>query len=207
VLYRLNKEVIDSARRRTCPDQLVMGNTILFLFLSEAGRNNMAGSLNEILPDPISEADEKVLLDLLKRKMTVMAEIAVELLHAMEKRFGSKAHEVVREMINRQEFEARQNPGKPETDLRDLCAIVDKTAAGTHKWKKTGNQPNSVGYNFTRCLYAEIFRELGEPELGFIMCARDEPWVKSYNPKLAFKRTKTLMNGDEICDNTYYVET
>jgi len=173
--YRLNKEGTDSARRRAYADQLAMGKTILFLLPSEAGRNNVAGSLNEILPDPISEADEKVLLDLLKRKMTVMADIAVELLHAMEKHFGSKAHEVVREMINHQEFEARQNPGKPETDLRDFCAMVDKTAAGAHKWKKTKDQPNSVGYNFTRCLYAEIFRELGEPELGFIMCARDEP--------------------------------
>jgi hypothetical protein len=167
----------------------------------------MAGSLNEILPDPISEADEKILLDLLKRKITVMADIAVELLHAMEKNFGSRAREVVREIINQQEFEARQNAGKPETDLRDFCAMVDKAAVGTHKWEKTEDQPHSVGYGLTRCMYAEIFRELEEPELGFIMCARDEPWVKSYNPKLAFKRTKTLMNGDEICDNTYYVET
>ncbi|MEI6310085.1 MAG: hypothetical protein WCP58_10645, partial [bacterium] len=33
------------------------------------------------------------------------------------------------------------------------------------------------------------------------------PWVKSYNRKLAFTKTKTLMNGDEFCHNTYYVET
>jgi hypothetical protein len=167
----------------------------------------MAGSLNEMLPDPISDADEQILLDLLKRKMTVMADIAVELLRAMENEFGSKAREVVREMINHQEFEARQGAGKPETDLRDFCAMVDKTAVGTHKWKKTEDQPHSVGYSFTRCMYAEIFRELEEPELGLIMCARDEPWVRSFNPKLAFKRTKALMTGDEICDNTYYVET
>ena len=166
----------------------------------------MDGCLNEVLPDPISAADEKILLDLLKRKMTVMADIAVELLHAMEKEFGPKAREVVREMINHQEFEARQNAGIPETDLGDFCAMVDKAAVGTHKWKKVKDQPHNVGYSFTRCMYAEIFRELEEPELGFIMCARDEPWVKSFNPKLAFKRTKTLMDGDEICDNTYCVE-
>ena len=167
----------------------------------------MAGCLNEILPDPISEADEKILLDLLKRKMTVMADIAVELLHAMEKNFGSRAREVVREIIHQQEFEAHQNAGNPETDLRGFCAMVDKTAVGTHIWKKTEDQSHSIDYRLTRCIYAEIFRELEEPKLGFMMCARDGPWVKSYNPKLAFKRTKTLMNGDEICDNTYYVET
>ena len=167
----------------------------------------MAGNLNEILPDPISEADEQILLDLLKRKMTVMADIAVELLRAMEREFGSRAREVVREMVNHQEFESRQDAGKPETDLRDFCAMVDKAAVGTHKWKKTEDQPQSVGYRFTRCMYAEVFHELEEPELGLIMCARDEPWVRSFNPKLAFKRTRTLMSGDDLCDNMYYVET
>jgi len=85
--------------------------------------------------------------------------------------------------------------------------MVDKTAAGTHKWKKIVNDPMRVSYEFSRCIYAEIFRELEEPELGLVMCARDEPWVKSYNSKLAFRRTKTLMTGDEICDNTYYIES
>jgi hypothetical protein len=54
-------------------------------------------------------------------------------------------------------------------------------------------------------MYAEIFNELGEPDLGYVMCARDEPWVKSFNPKLGFKRTKELMGGSNMCDNTYYV--
>ena len=166
----------------------------------------MAGCLNEILPDPISEADEKILLDLLKRKMTVMADIAVELLHAMEKHFGPQAREVLRELIHQQKFDARPTAGNPETDLRDFCAMVDKAAVGTHQWEKIEDPPCSISYRLTRCMYAEIFRELEEPELGWIMCARDEPWVKSYNPKLVFKRTKTLMNGDELCDNTYFVE-
>ncbi len=166
----------------------------------------MFGSLNEILPDPISKADEQILLDLLKRKMTVMADIAVELLHGMEKRFGPEAREVVREMIKSQEFEARPNPGEPERELLDFCSMADKTAAGTHRWKKTVVNPQTVSYEFNRCMYAEIFRELGEPELGSIICARDEPWVGSYNPKLGFKRTRTLMSGDELCDNTYCVK-
>jgi hypothetical protein len=171
-----------------------------------AGEEAVRGSLNDILADPISGENEKVLLDLLKRKMMVTAEIAVDLLHAMEARFGHEAREVMRSMIQKQEFEPRQEVGDPEADLHEFCAMVDRVTVGTHQWERVIEKPNRVGYHLTRCMYAEIFRELGEPELGYVMCARDEPWIKSFNPKLAFKRTRELMSGHEICDNTYCVE-
>ena len=53
---------------------------------------------------------------------------------------------------------------------------------------------------------AEVYRDLDEPELGFVICAGDEPAIKSCNPRLAFKRTKVLMNGDELCDHVFYVQ-
>jgi hypothetical protein len=42
----------------------------------------MTGSLNEMLPEPISEENEKAVLDLLRRKMAVSLDLAVELLHS-----------------------------------------------------------------------------------------------------------------------------
>jgi hypothetical protein len=56
-------------------------------------------------------------------------------------------------------------------------------------------------------MWAEVYRELDEAELGFVICAGDEPAVKSVNPKLGFKRTQVLMNGDDICDHMFYVES
>ena len=58
----------------------------------------MSGSLNDILPEPISEENENVLLELLKQKIRVAAALSVRLLHAMEERFGPEAHRVVRDM-------------------------------------------------------------------------------------------------------------
>lgn len=166
----------------------------------------MAGCLNDILPDPISEQNEKVLMDLLKRKMSASCGLAVQLLHTMEKRFGPAAREVVREMAENQTYPPRENQGAPEKDLREFCAMIEKVAAGSHRWQKIINKPDRIGYNYTRCLYAEIFRELGEPELGWVICARDESWVKSYNPGIGFKRTQTLMQGHKVCDHFFYVE-
>jgi len=165
----------------------------------------MTGSLNEILPEPISEENEKALLDLLRRKMAVSLDLAVGLLHAMEERFGTEAREVVREMARRQEFPVRPGAGDPKSDLREFCSMVDRAAAGSHRWQRVIDEPGKIGYHYTRCMYAEILRELGEPELGLVICARDEPWVKSYNPGLEFHRTKTLMEGDTVCDHIFCV--
>jgi hypothetical protein len=55
-------------------------------------------------------------------------------------------------------------------------------------------------------MWAEVYRELGEPELGFVICAGDGPAVEAYNPEMGFKRTQVLMNGDPICDHVYYVK-
>jgi len=57
-------------------------------------------------------------------------------------------------------------------------------------------------------MWAEIFRELGEPELGYLLkCAGDGPAVKAYNPALGFERTQVLMEGDPLCDHVFKVES
>lgn len=165
----------------------------------------MQGSLNDILPEPMSPENEAVILDLLRRKMAVSLGLAVDLLHAMEKRFGAEAREVLQEMAREQDFDLNEEMKKPEEDLRDFCAMIDRVAAGSHRWERVIDDPDRIGYCFTRCMYAEILRELEEPELGLVMCARDGPWVKSFNSGLGFHRTKTLMEGNEACDHIFYV--
>ena len=165
----------------------------------------MSGSLNDILPEPISEENEKVLLDMLKRKMKGAAGLGVQLLRAMEERFGPEAREVVHDLAKSHRLTPRPDAGEPEADLREFCASLDEACVGSHQWERVIDEPDRTGYHFTRCMWAEIYRELGEPELGFVICAGDEPAVKSYNPKLAFRRTKVLMKGDEICDHVFYV--
>lgn len=166
----------------------------------------MGGSLNDILPEPITDEQEEIILELLKRKMTSGAGLAVRLLRAMEKRFGPEAREVVKEMAEGREPSPRPDAGDPERDLRGFCARLDKGCVGSHQWERVVDEPDRIGYEYTRCMWAEIYRELGEPALGFILCAGDDPAVRSYNPRLGFRRTKVLMNGDELCDHVFLVE-
>jgi hypothetical protein len=56
----------------------------------------------------------------------------------------------------------------------------------------------------TRCSYAEFYRELGEPELGFLLvCSSDFDMVAGYDPDVKLARTQTIMQGAKHCDFRY----
>jgi hypothetical protein len=90
----------------------------------------MPGSLNDILPDPISAANERILLELLKRKMKTAAAVGVQLLHAMEERFGPAAREVIRDIVQKQQPSPRPDVGDPASDLQAFCANLEQGCAG-----------------------------------------------------------------------------
>jgi hypothetical protein len=67
--------------------------------------------------------------------------------------------------------------------------------------------PEKISLNTTRCRYAEMYRELGMPELGFALsCGRDFAMVEGFNPKIQLKRTQTLMEGADHCDFRFTLE-
>jgi len=60
---------------------------------------------------------------------------------------------------------------------------------------------NKLSFNVVRCRFVELVKELGIQELGTtLFCNRDFAMYKSFNPKIKFTRTKTIMEGDDHCD-------
>jgi len=61
-------------------------------------------------------------------------------------------------------------------------------------------------FNVTLCKYAEVYRNIGEMELGkCLSCNRDFPFNWGFNPEISLERSKTIMEGDEICDFRYSI--
>ena len=57
--------------------------------------------------------------------------------------------------------------------------------------------------NITGCRYAQFYREIGEPELGFLLvCSADFPLVEGMGG-LDLERTQTIMQGASHCDFRY----
>jgi predicted ArsR family transcriptional regulator len=65
--------------------------------------------------------------------------------------------------------------------------------------------PEKVELDITGCRFAEFFRALGEPELGFaLLCAMDDTAVEEIGKgEVAFRRTSTIMQGGNRCDFRY----
>src|SRR5262249_4999531 len=58
--------------------------------------------------------------------------------------------------------------------------------------------------NVTGCQYAEFYKELGEPELGFLLvCSADFPTTEGLGPDIKLTRTQTIMQGASHCDFRY----
>ena len=52
-----------------------------------------------------------------------------------------------------------------------------------------------------RCKYAEMYKELGLADMGFIFsCGRDGSMYSGFNENIKLERTQTIMQGAAYCD-------
>lgn len=71
----------------------------------------------------------------------------------------------------------------------------------------TEEKDNTFQIKCTACPYAKLYNAIGQSKWGYTLyCAADEPLLNKFNDKIGFKRTKTLMNGQDCCDHFYYMK-
>jgi hypothetical protein len=65
-------------------------------------------------------------------------------------------------------------------------------------------EEDSLHFNVTGCQYAEMYKDLGIPELGCLLsCNRDYALIEGFNPEIKLTRTQTIMEGAAFCDFRY----
>ena len=84
-----------------------------------------------------------------------------------------------------------------------MWKIVTRSQFGTkagflYYFYNVGNR--RVKFDMTQCTYCKYFKEEGCPELISIFCHMDDIQNEDLHPKLLWNRTKTMGNGDELCD-------
>ena len=60
--------------------------------------------------------------------------------------------------------------------------------------------------HINRCLFVEVFRLLGMPELTPALCEGDVAFCENFQPRVRFQRLHNLAAGDRFCDHTYFYQ-
>jgi hypothetical protein len=101
--------------------------------------------------------------------------------------------------------EARGDGGRDLSAYAEVLPVWQE--GGALEVELTVSEPGKLEFDVTRCRYAEMYRELGIPELGAILsCNRDGAFCTGFNPEIVLTRTKTIMEGADHCDFRYVTD-
>jgi len=139
----------------------------------------------------------------------IQAEVLVPLVKAMRAELGeARANALVRKALGdtyRRYGEAFWR-AKNEKNVGTAVASAFATYARDDALDYTIIEQSKDAFVFdvTRCRYAEFYRELGEPELGFLLvCSADFDTAQGFGADIKLTRTQTIMQGASHCDFRY----
>jgi predicted ArsR family transcriptional regulator len=138
----------------------------------------------------------------------IEARLLAPLLEALGQEFGrEKVLEVARQTI----VEIARQQGAKLAQSMGGCTLAH-FAATLENWMKDDalqiqvleQNEEQFDFNVTRCRYAEMYRNLGIPELGELLsCNRDGALIEGFNSEIELTRTQTIMAGAPFCDFRY----
>jgi len=139
----------------------------------------------------------------------IEAEIIKPIYEILVRDFGEeKARAVVAEAVTKAAVEAGRSFAAREKGGADLSTFI----ALQPLWEKDDalkvevlrKDTEAFDYDVTRCRYAEMYRELGVGDIGYLLsCNRDRAFIEGYAPDVELTRTETIMEGAPRCDFRY----
>jgi L-2-amino-thiazoline-4-carboxylic acid hydrolase len=139
----------------------------------------------------------------------IQAQVLVPLVKALQAELGeARANAIVRgalrDLYRRygEEFWRAKN----ERDVGKAVASAFKTYARDDAltYDVIEQSQDAFAFDVTRCRYAEFYKELGEPELGFLLvCSADFDTAAGFGGDIKLTLTQTIMQGASHCDFRY----
>ena len=134
----------------------------------------------------------------------IEAGVLIPMVQAFQRAIGKeRANEIARDVIIEL---ARKDGTRWAQQFGDDLSGMERVsgvwaAGGSLGIEPVGKSAGSLDFNVTRCQYAEFYKELGLPDLGYLFhCNRDFAMVEGFSPSLGLKRTQTIMEGATHCD-------
>jgi hypothetical protein len=139
----------------------------------------------------------------------IQAQVLVPLVKALQAELGeTRANAMVRKALGDlyRGFGEEFWKAKNETDLGKAVSSAFKTYARDDAlaYDVVEQTRDAFAFDVKRCAYAEFYKALGEPELGFLLiCTADFATAEGFSPDIKLTRTQTIMQGADHCDFRY----
>jgi len=139
----------------------------------------------------------------------IQAQLLVPLVKALQAELGEeRANRLVRKALGDiyRRYGEEFGQTKNENNLGKIMASAFATYARDDALDCSVIEQSQDAFEFdlTGCRYAEFYKELGEPELGFLLvCSADFATAEGLGPDIKLTRTQTIMQGAGHCDFRY----
>jgi hypothetical protein len=149
----------------------------------------------------------------------IQAQVLVPLIKALQAELGeARANSLVRKALGEtyrrhgEEFwraKNEKNLGKANLGKINLGKTMASAFATYARddaldYRVVTQSQDAFEIDVTGCRYAEFYKELGEPELGFLLvCSADFDTAEGFDPDIKLTRTQTIMQGAGHCDFRY----
>jgi hypothetical protein len=142
-------------------------------------------------------------------QVKIQAQVLVPLVKALQAELGeARANAIVRKSLGElyRSYGEKWWRAQGARDLGEKGAAAFKMFAegDALQYEVLKKTPNAFEVNVTRCRYAEFYKKIGVPELGFLLtCSADFDLAEGYGPDVKLTRTQTIMQGASHCDFRY----
>jgi hypothetical protein len=172
--------------------------------LAAAGRQSIFSGMSPRKLRPCKENDMNgpTITHLERRR--IEAGVLVPMFRALRKALGDEqARSLMRDVICEL---ARADGQHWSSQFGDGLAGLEQVTA---LWAAGGalniagmqRSDTELSFKVTRCGYAQLYRDLGLPELGALVhCSRDFAVAEAFAGDLTLTRTQTIMQGADHCD-------
>jgi hypothetical protein len=143
------------------------------------------------------------------QQVKIQAQVLVPVVKALQAELGEeRANALVRRALGDtyrrygEEFWRTKNEKNLGKSMASAFATFAREDALDYRVREQSQDAFEI--DVTGCRYAEFYKELGEPELGFLLvCSADFTTAEGFDPDIKLTRTQTIMQGASHCDFRY----
>ena len=142
----------------------------------------------------------------------IQAQVLVPLVKALRAELGQeKADALVREALGGMYRKLGDRWWRSRSGNHlgaNMDALMEWSATGDAlEYQVLKKTPDGFEADVTQCRYAQFFKQIGAPELGFLLvCSSDFAITEGFGNGVHLTRTQTIMQGASHCDFRYALE-